>query len=332
MRIPEIMHCIETPVAGDPDIMQLVTDSVPKPKNDEVLVRVMAAGVNRPDIFQRKGLYPPPPGANPVLGLEMAGEVVAKGNDVCNFNDGDYVCGLTNGGAYAEYCTIPASQCLPWPKGYDAIHAAAIPENYFTVWANVFLQGRLGKGESLLVHGGSSGIGITAIQLAHEFAGRVYATAGNEEKCDACCKLGADNCINYKEEDFEKCIFKLTDGRGVDMVLDMVGAAYFARNLNCLAMDGRLVEISTQEGAIVEHFDLGQVMKKRLSITGSTMRPRSSKEKGAIAASLQQIVWPALEQGRCKPAIYKVFPLAEANEAHQLMESSQHIGKIILSV
>lgn len=330
MKTPITMNYIKTPAKGEPDIMQLIIAPVPEPKATEVLIRVMAAGVSRGDVAQRKGDYPPPPDASPILGLDVAGEIIAKGDAVTAFNVGDKVCALTNGGGYAEYCVAPATQCLPWPKGYDAVHAAALPENFFTVWANVFLQGQLGKNESLLVHGGSSGIGLTAIQLAHEFAGVVYATAGSQEKCESCLKFGAEAAINYRKEDFESRIRDLTAGRGVDMVLDMVGAPYFASNVNCLATKGRLIEIATLQGAIVEHFDLKQLMAKRLVIAGSTLRPRSPEEKGVIAASLLEKVWPVLDQGRCRPVIHKVFSLSEANEAHKLMESSQHIGKIIL--
>ncbi len=330
MKIPTTMHYIQPPAKGEADIMKLAVGPVPKPNSAEVLIRVMAAGVSRSDLSQRKGLYPPPPDASPILGLDVSGEIIAKGAAVTRFNIGDQVCALTNGGGYAEYCVAPATQCLPWPTGYDAIHAAALPENFFTVWTNVFLQGRLTKNESLLVHGGSGGIGLTAIQLAHEFAASVYTTAGDHEKCLACLKFGADAAINYRETDFETSIRDLTKDRGVDVILDMIGAAYFAKNVNCLATNGRLIEISTLQGAIVERFDLRQLMAKRLTITGSTLRPRSTTEKGVIAASLQERVWPVLNQGRCKPAIFKALPLAEANEAHQLLENSQHIGKIVL--
>ncbi|MBS0350943.1 MAG: NAD(P)H-quinone oxidoreductase [Proteobacteria bacterium] len=314
------------------DKMELVTGPLPEPKKDEVLIKVFAAGINRPDILQRQGLYPPPPNASPVLGLEVAGEIVARGSQVANFEVGNRVCALTNGGGYAQYCTAPAAQCLPWPHNYDAIHAAALPENYFTIWANVFMQGRLQKKESLLVHGGSSGIGVTAIQLAHEFANPVYATAGTTEKCQACIGLGAQYCVNYHEEDFETKILAYTQNQGVDMVLDMVGAPYFHKNLNILKKDGRLIEIATQHGAIVNQLDLGVLMQKRLIVTGSTMRPRTSQEKAIIAQSLLDNVWPILSQGRCQPLIYKTFHFDQVNEAHQLMESSRHIGKIILTL
>ena len=297
----------------------------------KILIRVAAAGVNRPDVQQRKGAYPPPPGASPHLGLEVAGEVVACGPGA-SFAVGSAVCGLANGGGYAEYCVVPASQCLPWPKGYDAVRAAALPETFFTVWANLFDIGRLSAGESVLVHGGSSGIGTTAIQLAHAFGAKVYVTAGSAEKCEACVKLGADGAINYKEADFVDSIKQFTNGAGVDVVLDMVGGPYAQRNLRCLAMDGRLVLIAFLGGPKVEQFDLTMVMVRRLTVTGSTMRPRTAAQKGAIAQSLLAKVWPKLEDGTVAPVIHATFPLAEAAAAHRLMESSDHIGKIMLTV
>ncbi len=330
--IPETMQYVAATAAGDADVLKLETTSVPQPQDDEVLIRVHAAGVNRPDIAQRRGLYPPPPGASPIIGLEVAGEVVALGPAVRNWRVGDRACALTNGGGYAEYCVAPQTQCLPWPQGYDAIRAAGLPETYFTVWANLFLHGRLARGESVLVHGGSSGIGVTAIQLAREFGARAYATAGSDEKCAACVKLGAEAAINYRNEDFAERVATLTGGRGVDVIIDIVGAPYFERNLKSLAMDGRLVEVATQQGAKAENLDLFLVMRKRLTITGSTMRPRSTEEKGAIAAALRAKVWPALDAGRAGPVIHAVFPLAEAAAAHRLMEGSTHVGKIILDV
>jgi NADPH:quinone reductase len=330
--IPETMQYVAATAAGDADVLKLAATSVPQPQDDEVLIRVLAAGVNRPDIAQRRGLYPPPPGASPVIGLEVAGEVVALGSAVRDWRVGDRVCALTNGGGYAEYCVAPGTQCLPWPKGYDAIRAAGLPETYFTVWANLFLHGRLARGETVLVHGGSSGIGVTAIQLAREFGARVFATAGSDEKCAACVKLGAEAAINYRNDDFAERIAALTGGRGVDVIIDIVGAPYFERNLKSLAMDGRLVEVATQLGAKAENLDLFLVMRKRLTITGSTMRPRTTAEKGAIAAALREKVWPALDDGRAGPVIHAVFPLSEAADAHRLMESSAHVGKIILEV
>ena len=318
--------------AGGPELMRMATGPVPAPKAGELLIRVEAAGVNRPDVQQRKGAYPPPPGASPLLGLEVAGEVVALGDGVEGFTVGDKVCALANGGGYAEYCSAPAGQCLPWPTGYDAIRAAALPETHFTVWANLFQLGRLQPGERALVHGGTSGIGVTAIQLAHEFGSRVYATAGTREKCDACLRFGADAAINYKEADFAASIKEYTGGAGVDVVLDMVGGAYAAQNLRCLAMDGRLVLIAFLGGSKVEALDLTPIMVRRLTVTGSTMRPRTAAQKAAIATALRETVWPVLEAGRCGPVIHAVFPLDKADEAHRLMESSTHIGKIMLSV
>jgi len=330
--IPATMQYVAATAAGDAGVLQLATTAVPRPEPSEVLIRVLAAGVNRPDIAQRMGLYPPPPGASPILGLEVAGEVAAVGADVSHMRLGDKVCALTNGGGYAEYCTAPATQCLPWPRGYDAVHAAALPETYFTVWANLFQHGRLARGESVLVHGGTSGIGVTAIQLAREFGAQVFATAGSDDKCAACIKLGAAAAINYHETDFAERVAELTGGRGVDVVLDIVGAPYFERNLKCLALDGRLVEVSTQLGAKVANLDLFLVMRRRLTITGSTMRPRTMAEKGAIAQALREKVWPVLDAGRAGPVIHAVFSLADAPAAHRVMESSTHVGKLVLDV
>jgi len=332
MAPPKQMVLISATAAGGPDVLVPVTGPVPSPGPDEVLIRVEAAGVNRPDVLQRKGLYPPPPGASPIIGLEVAGEVVELGPGAAGFGVGDRVCALTNGGGYAEYCTVPAPQCLRWPQGCDAIAAAALPETYFTVWANLFQLGRLSSGERTLVHGGTSGIGVTAIQLAREFGATAYATAGTAEKCAACLALGATAAINYREQEFADEIQALTDGRGVDVVLDMVGAPYAERNLWCLAFGGRLVLIAFLGGAKVSQLDLTQVMTKRLTITGSTMRPRSKSEKGSIAAALSERVWPVLDAGRCGPRIHAVFPLAQAADAHRLMEEGSHIGKIVLRV
>jgi NADPH2:quinone reductase len=292
----------------------------------------MAVGVNRPDVAQRSGSYPPPPGASPVIGLECAGEVVAVGAQVARWKLGDRVTALTNGGAYAEYCTAPEAQTLPWPAGYDAIRAAALPETYFTVYANLFGHGRLGAGETVLIHGGTSGIGVTAIQLAKAFGARVLTTAGSAEKVAACLEIGADAAIDYKAQDWAEQVKTLTAGKGVDVVLDMVGAPYFARNIRALRLDGRLVMIAFLNGHVAESVDLRPIMVKRLTVTGSTMRPRTTAEKGAIAAALEAKVWPLLAAGRCAPRIFRTFPLAEAAEAHRLMESSQHIGKIMLTV
>jgi len=318
--------------AGGPELMRVATGPVPSAKAGEVLIRVAAAGVNRPDVQQRKGAYPPPPGASPLLGLEVAGDVVALGEGVDGFAIGDRVCALANGGGYAEYCVAPAGQCLPWPRGYDAIRAAALPETYFTVWANLFGLGRLQPGEAALIHGGTSGIGVTAIQLAHEFGSRVYTTAGSREKCDACLGFGADAAINYKEADFAASIKEFTGGKGIDVVLDMVGGSYAAQNLRCLGMDGRLVLIAFLGGAKADGLDLTSIMVRRLTVTGSTMRPRTAQQKAEIADALRAKVWPVLDAGRCGPVIYRVFPLDQAADAHRLMETSTHIGKIILSV
>ena len=295
MALPDRMAFIQMEGAGAPDVMRLAHGPLPEPKPDEVLIRVQAAGVNRPDIAQRQGSYPPPPGASPILGLEVAGEVAVVGSSVTELKVGDRVCGLANGGAYAEYCAVPAPQCLPWPNGYDAVRAAALPETFFTVWANLFQAGRLKSGERALIHGGSSGIGVTAIQLAREFGATVYATAGSDEKCAACVRLGCDAAINYKTEDFAARIKELTGARGVDVILDMVGGPYATSNVRSLAMDGRLVLIAFLGGSKVENFDLVQIMVRRLTITGSTMRPRTTAQKGQIAAELRDKVWPVLD-------------------------------------
>jgi NADPH2:quinone reductase len=331
MTLPDTMSFIEVAQPGGPDGMRMARSAVPQPREGEVLIRVEAAGVNRPDIQQRKGLYPPPPGASPHLGLEVAGEVVAAGPGV-SVAIGSKLCGLANGGGYAEYCVVPATQCLPWPKGYDAVRAAALPETFFTVWANLFDIGRLSAGESVLIHGGTSGIGTTAIQLARAFGARAYATAGSAAKCAACVKLGADAAINYKDADFADSIKQFTNGVGVNVVLDMVGGPYTQRNLRCLAMDGRLVLIAFLEGAKVEQFDLTTIMTRRLTVTGSTMRPRTAAQKGAIAQELLAKAWPKLEDGSVAPVIHATFPMGEVAAAHRMMESSDHIGKIILTV
>jgi NADPH:quinone reductase len=331
MSLPQSMTYIAAEGAGGPEVLRPATGPLPSLRRDEVLLRVEAAGVNRPDVMQRQGLYPPPPGASPILGLEVAGEVVAAGPEVQGVGPGNRVAALANGGGYAEYCAVPAAQCLPWPAGYHAVRAGALPETYFTVWANLFQLGRLQRGERALIHGGSSGIGVTAIQLAREFGAEAYVTAGTDEKCAACLRLGATAAINYRTQEFDQEIRRLTEGRGVDVVLDMIGAAYLARNLRSLAMDGRLVLIAFLGGAKAEQFDMTHVMTRRLTITGSTMRPRTTAQKGAIAAELREKVWPVLDAGRCAPVVHAVFPLAEAAEAHWLMESGAHIGKIVLT-
>ncbi|MFC3028710.1 NAD(P)H-quinone oxidoreductase [Roseomonas sp. CGMCC 1.13459] len=317
---------------GGPEVLAPARGPVPRPAADEVLIRTEVIGVNRPDVAQRNGSYPPPPGASPVIGLECAGEVVAVGAAVTRWKVGDKVAALTNGGAYAEYCVAPEAQTLPWPKGFDALHAAALPETYFTVWANVFGHGRLVAGESILIHGGTSGIGVTAIQLAKAFGATVYATAGSAQKVAACLELGADAAIDYKAEDFQERIKALTGGKGVDVVLDMVGAPYFTKNIRSLKLDGRLVMIAFLNGHLAEQVDLRPIMVKRLTVTGSTMRPRTTAQKAEIAQALEARVWPLLEQGLARPRIFRTFPLAEAAAAHALMESSTHIGKIMLTV
>ncbi len=330
-NIPPTMRAILITAPGGPEAMQIAQTPTPEPKPDEVLIRALAAGINRPDVQQRKGLYPPPPGASPLLGLEAAGEIAALGTEVTQYKIGDRVTALCNGGAYAEFVTAPASQCLPWPAGLDAIQAAALPETFFTVWANVFQLGRLQSGESLLVHGGTSGIGITAIQLAVANGATVYATAGSAEKCAVITRLGGI-AINYKEADFAAELAGITGKKGVNVILDMVGAPYTVRNMASLAPGGRLVQIAIMEGHLVDGFNIGTVMVKRLTITGSTLRPRSTAEKAAIASALRENAWPLLDAGKCHPIIHKIFPLAEAARAHELMESSAHIGKIMLQI
>jgi len=331
MTLPETMLFVDVPEPGAPEAMRLTTGPLPKLRPGEVLVHVLAAGVNRPDIMQRKGLYPPPPGASPVLGLEIAGEVAAVGEGA-DLSVGDRVCALANGGGYAEYCAVPATQCLPWPEGYDAVRAAAVPETFFTVWANLFEIGGLEAGQSTLIHGGSGGIGTTAIQLARAFGARVYATAGSQAKCDACVQFGATAAINYKQEDFVERIKTLTGGAGVNVVLDMVGGPYAQKNLRCLGQGGKLVLIAMSGGSKAESLDLVTIMTRRLTITGSTMRPRSAAQKHEIAQALQARVWPLLANGQCAPVIHGVFPLSDVASAHRLMESSEHIGKIMLTV
>jgi NADPH:quinone reductase len=331
MTLPANMQRIALKTPGGPEMMVLEQAPLPAPAPGEVLIRVQAAGVNRPDIQQRKGLYPPPPGASPILGLEVAGTVAGLGEGVAGLHEGDQVCALVNGGGYAAYAVAPATQCLPWPHHYTAMQAAALPETFFTVWANLFGHGRLREGETALVHGGTSGIGTTAIALAQAFGAHVIATAGSDEKCAVCEKLGA-RAINYRTRDFVEEVHRLTEGRGVDVVLDMVAGSYLSRNLHCLARDGRLVVIAVQGGASDPEFNILPVMLKRLTITGSTLRPRTTAEKGAIAAALREKVWPLLNEGRCAPVIHASFPIAEVAAAHSLMESGAHIGKIVLTV
>jgi putative PIG3 family NAD(P)H quinone oxidoreductase len=324
-----MMAAIEIAQPGGPEVLQLAQHPVPPPGPGEVLIKVAAAGVNRPDVMQRRGFYPPPPGASDIPGLEVAGQVVAMGEGVAELAIGDTVCALVADGGYAEYCTAAASLCLPIPQGLSLIEAAALPETFFTVWANVSERGGLKPGERFLVHGGTSGIGTTAIQLAREFGAEVFATAGSAEKCAFCEKLGA-TAINYREEDFVERIKALTGGKGVDVILDMIGGPYLQRNIDSLAKGGRLVLIAVQGGPKTE-INLLPVFMKHLTLTGSTLRPRTLAEKAAIAAALAEQVWPLLEAGRVKPILHATFPLAEAAEAHRLMESSCHVGKIVLT-
>jgi NADPH:quinone reductase len=330
-QIPETMTCIEITEPGEPEVLQPARRPVPVPGAGEVLIAVRAAGVNRPDVMQRQGMYPPPPGAPDIPGLEIAGTVVARGAGVDSPQLGDEVCALVPGGGYAEYCVAPAPHCLPVPHGLDAVQAAGIPETFFTVWTNVFDRGRLRSGERVLVHGGSSGIGTTAIQMIKNAGADVYVTAGTPEKCRACLDLGAAAAINYKESDFVSEISALTDERGVDLILDMIGGDYFPRNLDCLAVEGRLVQIALQRGPKSE-INLLRIMLKRLTVTGSTLRPRSTAEKSAIAQALKRDIWPLLESGRLKPVIHSTFPLESAADAHSLMERHEHIGKILLTI
>jgi NADPH2:quinone reductase len=325
------MRAIEITKPGPADVLKLCERPVPAVKAGEVLIKVHAAGINRPDVFQRQGSYAPPPGASDLPGLEVAGEIVDGDLAGSDFTRGDMVCALVQGGGYAEYCVAPVQQCLPVPRGLSALEAASLPENYFTVWSNVFDRAHLRGGETLLVQGGTSGIGVTAIQLASAMGHRVFATAGSDDKARACEQLGAERGINYKTEDFAALARSLTNERGVDVILDMVGGDYLPREIACLADDGRISLIALLGGAKAM-VDLGQVLRRRLTITGSTLRPRSVAFKAAIAAQLKQRVWPMFEAGKIKPVIYQVFPLEQAAEAHALMERSTHVGKIMLQV
>jgi putative PIG3 family NAD(P)H quinone oxidoreductase len=324
--------CVEISSPGPPEVLRPVERPDPAPGPGDVLIRVAAAGVNRPDILQRQGAYPPPAGASDIPGLEVAGVVESIGADVSGWRVGDAVCALVAGGGYASKCVAPAPQCLPVPTPLDLIAAAAIPETFFTVWTNVFDAGRLQAGEIALFHGGSSGIGTTAIQLAVARGVRVFATAGSDEKCLACEALGAERAINYRREDFVAVVRDRTDGRGADLILDIVGGSYVNRNLSALAPGGRLVVIGFMEGAPTAAVDLRRILGRRLTLTGSALRPRSVREKGEIASALRREVWPLLERGAVKPVVYRTFPLAEAAAAHRLMESSEHIGKIVLTI
>jgi NADPH:quinone reductase len=326
------MKAVEIKSFGAPEVLVLTERPDPKPGAGEVLVRVSASGVNRPDVFQRKGAYAPPPGASDLPGLELAGAIVggdAAAMSAAGFKIGDRVCALVAGGGYAQLAVAPVSQCLPVPNGLTDIEAGGLPETFFTVWSNAFDRARLQRGETLLVHGGTSGIGVTAIQLGKAFGAKVIVTAGSADKCQACLKIGADAAINYREQDFVDEVKRLTDGRGADVVLDMVAGDYVAREVKCLADDGRIVIISVQ-GGVKSEFNAGEVLRRRLTITGSTLRPRPEAVKAAIAAALRKQVWPLIEAGTIKPIVYKVFDAADAAQAHALMESGAHVGKIML--
>ncbi|MBE9466441.1 NAD(P)H-quinone oxidoreductase [Dyadobacter subterraneus] len=313
---------------GGPEVLEIQERPIPDFKADDVLIKVFAAGINRPDVFQRKGNYPPPPGApQDIPGLEVAGTIERIGSEVKNWKVGDAVCALLAGGGYAQFAVVNAQHCLPMPKGFSYVEAASLPETVYTVWHNAFQKGKLQSGENLLVHGGSSGIGITAIQIAKGFGAKVFATAGSDDKCEACVSLGADLCINYKKEDFEDVL----KSEGVDVILDMVGGDYIPKNLRLLCVDGRMVFINTMKGNKAEGVDFRLIMKNRLTITGSTLRNRDVTFKADLTKEILENVWPLLENGKFKPVIYREFPLSEAGKAHELMESSDHIGKIILT-
>ncbi|HEX2198619.1 MAG TPA: NAD(P)H-quinone oxidoreductase [Burkholderiales bacterium] len=325
------MRAVEISKPGGPEVLRPAQRPVPAPKAGEILIKVAAAGVNRPDVLQRTGNYPVPADASDLPGLEVAGEITAIGASVDTYKPGDKVCALVHGGGYAEYCVAPVEQALPVPKGLSLVEAASLPETFFTVWGNVYDRGRLAAGESLLVQGGTSGIGVTAIQMAAATGNRVFATAGSDEKCAACVRLGAEKAINYRTQDFAAEIKAATGGKGVDVILDMVGGDYVPKELKCLADEGRLVFIAFLRGPKTE-LDINEVMRRRLTITGSTLRPRPVAFKAHLARNLREKIWPLIEAGRIKPEIYKTFALEQAAEAHRLMESSQHIGKIVLTV
>ena len=326
-KLPAMMRAVEIKEFGPAEGLTLTERPVPHPVEGEVLVRVSYAGVNRPDVQQRLGGYPPPPGASDIPGLEIAGVIVDMAKDVSNWKIGDKVCALVSGGGYAEYCTAPAVQCLPIPKGFSLEEAASIVETTYTVWANVFTRGKLTKKETLLIHGGSSGIGTTAIQIAKNFGARVVITAGNNEKCEVCLNLGADRAINYRKENFVE-IMK-AEGKA-DVILDMVGGDYLQKNIDCLNVEGRLCQIAFLQTPVVEKFNFLKMLTMRLTLTGSTLRPRTVEQKGQIAKELKELVWPLYDNGSIKPVLFKTFALSEAGQAHALMESSTHIGKIML--
>jgi NADPH:quinone reductase len=330
MAVPGTMDCVTIEKPGGPEVLKPATCPVPQPGAGEVLVKVVAAGVNRPDVLQRRGMYAPPPGTSELPGLEIAGTVAAVGPGVTRWKQGDPVCALVAGGGYAAYCTAPEAQCMAIPQGLDMVGAACLPETVMTVWTNVFERGRLAKGESFLVHGGASGIGTTAIQMAKAWGARVFATAGGTDKVKACSALGAE-AIDYKTEDFAAKVKEATGKRGVDVILDMVGGDYFAKNLDCMAVEGRLVYIAYLRGGKVE-LNIDTLMRKRLTVSGSTLRPRSVAEKGGIARAVEAEIWPHVAAGRIKPLIHARFPLAKAAQAHELMEANTHIGKIVLTL
>jgi NADPH:quinone reductase len=328
---PARMRAVEISKPGGPEVLQPAERPVPAPSADEVLIKVAAAGVNRPDVLQRMGSYAPPPGASDLPGLEVAGEVVSLGAHVRSVKPGDKVCALVHGGGYAEYCVAPQGTALPVPKGWSLVEAASLPETFFTVWGNVYERAKLAPGESLLVQGGSSGIGVSAIQMARATGNRVFATAGSDEKCAACVRLGAEKAFNYKTQDWAAELKAATDGKGVNVILDMVGGDYFPKELKALADDGRLVFIAFLRGAKTE-LDINELMRRRLTVSGSTLRPRTVEFKSYLAKNLREKIWPLIDAGKIKPEIYKTFPLAQAADAHRLMETSQHIGKIVLTV
>ena len=331
MTLPKQIDCIEIVKYGGPENLIMTKRDTPQINKNELLIKVEAAGVNRPDIMQRQGLYPPPPGASDIPGLEVAGEVVAINTNKSRFKIGDKVCALVSGGGYSSYCIAPIEQTLPIPKGLSYIEAAAIPETFFTVWANVFDRGKLTKNDTILIHGGASGIGTTAIQLASSFGAKVFTTVGSEEKCNKMKELGAELAINYNKDDFEKIINEYTNNEGINIILDIIGADYFNKNLNILSKKGKLLIIAFQ-GGYENKLNLLPILKKWLTVTGSTLRPRSVEEKGLIANQLYEKVWPLIEKKVVLPQIYGSYKLKDANKAHTLVESSQHIGKIVLTI
>ncbi|AGA65328.1 Quinone oxidoreductase [Liberibacter crescens BT-1] len=332
MHLPKKMRYVNLSESGPPEVMFITTGPLPQPNQEEVLIKVHAAGINRPDIFQRKGEYPAPKNSSPILGLEVAGEIVSIGSDVYDYKIGDKVCALTNGGGYAEYCAVPESQILRFPIGHDSVKAASLPETFFTVWANLFQIAKLKPGQNILIHGGTSGIGVSAIQLASAFGAEIYATAGSEEKCSACIELGAKRAINYRIEDFYDVVSKETNQRGVNIILDMIGAEYLSRHVSLLSKNGYLIFISFLGGRMINNLDLMPIMLKQLTITGSTMRRRSALEKKNIRDELLKNVWPLLDYEYIKPIISTVLPIEQVVDAHRILETSNHIGKIILTL